>query len=104
MEKRASVGAAAWIALTLIVTAGCAARPEAADDLLLAGFLDPPARARPDAFWPWLNRHVDPTRLTGTPPEVPINARDRSRVRANQSTNVNVACAEQSSGKGEEMT
>ncbi len=58
------MGAAAWIALTLIVTAGCAARPEAADDLLLAGFLDPPARARPDAFWPWLNGHADPARIT----------------------------------------
>ena len=64
MENRACAGAIAWIALTLIFTAGCASGPEADEDRLLSGFLDPPARARPDAFWPWLNGHADPTRLT----------------------------------------
>ena len=64
MENRACGGAIAWIALILIVTAGCTASPEAIEDRLLDGFLDPPARARPDAFWPWLNGHADPTRLT----------------------------------------
>jgi hypothetical protein len=64
MKNRACVGAIAWIALTLIVTAGCAPSPEANDDRLLEGFLDPPARARPDAFWPWLNGHADPARIT----------------------------------------
>ena len=64
MEKQASVGAIVSIALSLIFTAGCTARPESGDDPLLAGFLDPPARARPDAFWPWLNGHADPARLT----------------------------------------
>ncbi|MFG0306252.1 MAG: glycosyl hydrolase, partial [Phycisphaerales bacterium JB040] len=33
-------------------------------DHLRAGFQDPPPRARPDAFWPWLNGHADPERLT----------------------------------------
>ncbi len=64
MENRACAGAIAWIALTLIFTAGCASGPEADEDRLLSGFLDPPARARPDAFWTWLNGHADPTRLT----------------------------------------
>lgn len=54
----------AWIALTLLLTAGCAADPGGSDDPLLDGFLDPPARARPDAFWPWLNGHADPARIT----------------------------------------
>ena len=64
METRAPVRAIAWIALTLIVTAGCTTRPGASEDPLLAGFLDPPGRARPDAFWPWLNGHAEPARIT----------------------------------------
>ncbi len=31
---------------------------------LVAGFHEPPARARPDAFWAWLNGHADPARIT----------------------------------------
>jgi len=57
-------GTIAGIALILIFTAGCASGPEADEDRLLSGFLDPPARARPGAFWPWLNGHAKPTRLT----------------------------------------
>ena len=37
---------------------------EATYDELVAGFEDPPARARPDAFWTWLNGHADPERIT----------------------------------------
>ncbi|QDV09184.1 Alpha-L-fucosidase [Planctomycetes bacterium Poly30] len=37
---------------------------EATYDDLVAGFEDPPARARPDAFWAWLNGHADPARIT----------------------------------------
>lgn len=33
-------------------------------DRLADGFQDPPAAARPDAFWPWLNGHVDRARIT----------------------------------------
>ena len=37
---------------------------DATYDELVAGFGDPPARARPDAFWTWLNGHADPERIT----------------------------------------
>ncbi|MFT7076154.1 MAG: alpha-L-fucosidase [Planctomycetota bacterium] len=37
---------------------------EATYEDLVAGFGDPPARARPDAFWTWLNGHADPERIT----------------------------------------
>lgn len=33
-------------------------------DWLVNGFRHPPAEARPDAFWPWLNGHADPARIT----------------------------------------
>ncbi|NOG54434.1 MAG: hypothetical protein HND57_08920 [Planctomycetes bacterium] len=31
---------------------------------LIEGFQNPPAEARPDAFWPWLNGHADKARIT----------------------------------------
>ncbi len=56
---------AALAGLFLLLTLGCAAPPDAdgyAD--LREGFADPPARARPDAFWTWLNGHADRARIT----------------------------------------
>jgi hypothetical protein len=64
MGNRKPARAIVWTALILTLTAGCATRPGDSDDPLLAGFLDPPARARPDAFWTWLNGHADPARIT----------------------------------------
>ncbi len=65
MERRAQVSALAAGLLLLSLLAGCAST--AADGgigRLRDGFVDPPARARPDAFWTWLNGHADPARLT----------------------------------------
>jgi hypothetical protein len=51
--------------LLLAVIAGCAVAPDTGEyDRLRAGFADPPAAARPDAFWTWLNGHADPARIT----------------------------------------
>lgn len=45
--------------------AGAESTPdEGAYDRLRSGFDNPPPRARPDAFWPWLNGHADPARIT----------------------------------------
>ena len=49
----------------LVVASGCAATSdEETYHHLRDGFLDPPPEARPDAFWPWLNGHADPERIT----------------------------------------
>ena len=51
--------------LLLAILAGCATVPDGeAYDRLRSGFADPPREARPDAFWPWLNGHADPARIT----------------------------------------
>ena len=51
--------------LLLLVLPGCSTSPATRDyERLRAGFLDPPARARPDAFWTWLNGSADRERLT----------------------------------------
>ncbi len=53
------------VSLLLLAVAGCATGSDAgAYDRLLDGFRDPPAPARPDAFWTWLNGNADPERIT----------------------------------------
>ena len=49
----------------LLVLTGCTTIADSvAYDELQDGFRNPPAQARPDAFWPWLNGHADPDRIT----------------------------------------
>ena len=61
------IGVVAFSALTCTAAAAvlpCASTQESEHDARVAGFRDPPARARPDAFWAWLNGHADPARIT----------------------------------------
>ncbi|MBK8975235.1 MAG: hypothetical protein IPM29_04875 [Planctomycetes bacterium] len=65
MSDRMRLVTRAGSILLLLVVASCAARPETgAYERLCDGFMDPPARARPDAFWPWLNGNADRERIT----------------------------------------
>ena len=65
MIDRTQTATIAGTLLLLLVISGCATSPAAgAYESLLDGFRDPPAQARPDAFWPWLNGHADRERIT----------------------------------------
>ena len=57
-------GVVALVFLLLSGTVTSRARSSAEPDRLIDGFRNPPAEARPDAFWPWLNGHVDRARIT----------------------------------------
>jgi len=71
MIGRAHTVTIAAALLHLFVVPGCAAPPSAgAYERLRSGFRNPPAQARPDAFWPWLNGHADRARITEEMEEV----------------------------------
>lgn len=64
MEERRAVSIHAILIVLLCIVHGEVNAGARADDSLRDGFRNPPARARPDAFWPWLNGHADPARIT----------------------------------------
>jgi hypothetical protein len=61
-QRTVRVALTAAIALIALATAGCGFDQD--HGILEDGFRIPPAEARPDAFWPWLNGHVDRDRIT----------------------------------------
>lgn len=65
MSQRTQTPGLARALLLLVVGCACATTAdEGTYDRLRDGFRDPPREARPDAFWPWLNGHADPARIT----------------------------------------
>lgn len=64
MKQERPVSIHLILLLLLCIMKGEAIAGAREDDLLLAGFQNPPPQARPDAFWPWLNGHADPVRIT----------------------------------------
>ncbi|MCG3121800.1 MAG: hypothetical protein GIKADHBN_00171 [Phycisphaerales bacterium] len=64
MKQERPVSIHIILLLLLCIMKGEAIAGAREDDLLRAGFQNPPPRARPDAFWPWLNGHADPVRIT----------------------------------------
>jgi hypothetical protein len=64
MEQERPVSIHVLLLLLLCIMKGAAIAGAGKDDYLRAGFQNPPPRARPDAFWPWLNGHADPDRIT----------------------------------------
>ena len=62
-EKRPlTIGVLLLVLLGIIESATLSSAGQ--DDHLHSGFRNPPPPARPDAFWPWLNGHADPARIT----------------------------------------
>ncbi|KAA3614215.1 MAG: hypothetical protein DWQ01_00500 [Planctomycetota bacterium] len=71
MIHRAQIATVAGTLLLLFAVPACETPPaEQAYEQLRNGFQNPPAQARPDAFWPWLNGHADRERITEEMEEV----------------------------------
>jgi hypothetical protein len=64
MSSTRRVRAASTLAILLTASISAPAGISGERERLIDGFRDPPAEARPDAFWPWLNGQVDRARIT----------------------------------------
>ena len=64
MREKRPVTFGVLLVLLMAIFQGAASAAGKQQDSLLDGFQNPPARARPDAFWPWLNGHADQDRMT----------------------------------------